>query len=438
MNVEISVRIDGREVACVGDQLETCESLPLEEQTERLKDRVGQVVLEVGFQELSRNVRRPCCCGRSMENKGKRLVVINSLSGEVTLERNRYRCRICGVWRTPADAVVCCGNHRLTRLLAQHVCQLATLEHYTRLEQLLADQHGVYLGHDPMMQLVHDVGGAAEAKRLAEVEFWEQQPADKRHWPQPSVTPQRVYVSCDGILYCTNESEPDPQHPGERRLRWKQMRVGCVYWQDDREGWHKQVVWGQEEDYLSFGAALYRLACRCGYREAQEKIFAADGGDWCWTIHKQYFADAAEVLDWYHVSEHVWECAKALGGEPSTAREWADEALGRLRRAGGAGLLDWLLSERNARRGRKRAALDGLVHYLQPRLAQTDYPTYRSQGWQIGTGMIESTAKQLVGLRLKGAGMQWSCHGATAMTALRAQDLNGVWHSFWKTLALAT
>jgi hypothetical protein len=47
--------------------------------------------------------------------------------------------------------------------------------------------------------------------------------------------------------------------------------------------------------------------------------------------------------------------------------------------------------------------------------------------------MIESTAKQLVALRLKGPGMHWSPHGATAITALRAQDLNG----HWKTLALA-
>ncbi|MEZ6055517.1 MAG: hypothetical protein R3C01_02315 [Planctomycetaceae bacterium] len=84
--------------------------------------------------------------------------------------------------------------------------------------------------------------------------------------------------------YCTNQSEPDLQHPDQQRLLWKQMRVGCVYWQDDDEHWHKRVVWGQDEDFQTFGASLYRLACRCGYRQAQEKIYAADGGDWCWSI----------------------------------------------------------------------------------------------------------------------------------------------------------
>jgi hypothetical protein len=50
--------------------------------------------------------------------------------------------------------------------------------------------------------------------------------------------------------------------------------------------------------------------------------------------------------------------------------------------------------------------------------------------------MIESTARQLVGLRLKGPGMHWSEHGAIAVTALRAQSLNHRGHSFWETLVL--
>lgn len=59
-----------------------------------------------------------------------------------------------------------------------------------------------------------------------------------------------------------------------------------------------------------------------------------------------------------------------------------------------------------------------------------DYPGFRQRAWQIGTGMIESTCKQLVGLRLKGPGMHWSEQGALAVTALRATDLNGNWNSF--------
>lgn len=436
MNVEIIVRIDDREVACLKSPVKTGTELSLEEQTERLKDRVGRVLLEVGFAELAEQLRHPYCCGRPMENKGKRCVTMMSQSGEVVLERNRYRCRECQQWQTPADAIICCGKHRIARRLARQICQLATLEHFTRLEQLLADQHGVHLGHDPMMNLVHDVGAAAEAQRLAEVADWQEQSSKTRQWPPPQVAPQRVYVSCDGIMYCTNQTEPDLQYPDQRRMIWKQMRVGCVYWQDAEERWHKRVIWGQEEDFLSFGASLYRLACRCGYHQAEEEIFAADGGDWCWTIRQTYFADASGVLDWYHASEHVWACGKLL--HPENASAWVDEALELLRDEGGTGLVVWLQAERSRFRRKKRKALDALLKYIQPRLDLTDYPAYRAAGWQIGTGMIESTAKQLVGVRLKGPGMHWSPHGATAITALRAQDLNGAWHTFWRNLTLAS
>lgn len=434
MNVEITVRINDREVACVKNEVNSNSELVLEEETERVKDRVGQVVLESGFQEIAEHARRPCCCGRRMENKGKRCVTVMSQSGEVVLERTRYRCRKCGAWQTPADALIRCGKHRVTRHLARQICQLATLEHFTRLEQLVADQHGVHLGHDPMLRLVHDVGDAAEAERLAEARHWREQSSQQRQWPAAEISPSRVYVSCDGIMYCTNRTEPDPQHSGQRRLIWKQMRVGCVYWQDEKERWQKRVIWGQEEDFLSFAASLYRLACRCGYRQAEEKIFAADGGEWCWTIHQKYFADAVGVLDWYHASEHVWACGKVL--QPEDADAWVNQALELLHDGGGEELLNWLLGQRRTLRGKKRQALDELINYIQPRLDRTEYPDYRSRDWQIGTGMIESTAKQLVGLRLKGPGMHWCPHGATAITALRAQDLNGRWHSFWRNLVL--
>ena len=272
MKVEIIVRVDGREVGLMEQEVATAEALEFEESVERLKDRVGQALLETGFTRLASTLRQPWCCGRKMVNHGKRCWTVMSQSGPVALERNRYRCPTCKAWQTRADGVICCGTRGdRTRHLGRLLCQLATLEHFTRLEQLLLDQHGLHLGHDPMMKLVHDVGGAADAERLAEVQRWREQPPQPRHWPQPEVTPQRVYVSCDGIMYCTHQTEPDPQNPGENRLIWKQMRVGCVYWQDEQQHRHKQVTWGQEEDFQSFGAALYRLACRCGYRQASRE-----------------------------------------------------------------------------------------------------------------------------------------------------------------------
>ena len=145
MKVEVTVRIDGREVAILEEGI-FGQAIDVEQQTERLKDRVGQVVLAEGFSQLAATLRRPCCCGKPMQNKGPRRVTIMSQSGEISFNRTRYRCCECHQYQTPADRVICCGRHRVTRHLAKQICQLATLEHFTRLEQLMAD-HEKLLGH---------------------------------------------------------------------------------------------------------------------------------------------------------------------------------------------------------------------------------------------------------------------------------------------------
>ena len=373
-----------------------------------------------------------------MKNCGTRTIGVMTTCGEVTVCRRRYRCRCPGCRHEvhPADARLCCGRHRVSRPLAKRVCQLAAVEHFTRLPELVAAQHGVTLCHETMLELAHDVGGAAERMRLAEA----RSSAARREPPPVTLAnpPKRVYVSVDGIMYCTNQTEPDADHPGQKRLKWQQMKVGCVYWQDDHQRWHKQMVWGRESPE-EFAASLWRLAMQCGYGQADEKLFAADGGGWCWDIHARYFSDATGILDWYHASEHVWAAAKIVAPESSAA--WANDALTQLHDGGGEALAAWLKTRLASRRGRPREALAELHAYVSNKVHQMNYPAAKAKGWQIGSGMIESTCKQLVAQRLKGPGRHWSEPGALAITALRATDLratdlNGHWNSFWNTLTI--
>ncbi len=430
MLVKFTVTVDGREAGIEERELSGT-AAEMEEQVRRMQQRTGRMVLEPAFQQVARQTPAPWCCGHVMKNCGWRLIGVLTTFGEMPVSRRRYRCQACGRELYPADAHFCCGRHRLTKPLAQRVCQLATVEHFTRLPELVAAQHGVALCHETLLELVHEAGGTADRLRRAAA-----QRGVRRRAAAPALqpAPTRIYVSCDGIMYCTHLTEPHPDRPREKRLIWQQMKVGCVYWQDDRERWHKQMVWGRESPE-EFGAALWRLACECGYQEAGEKIFAADGGAWCWDIHARYFSDAAGILDWYHASEHVWAAARLVA--PDAPDPWAHSALDQLHDGGGAALLVWLKPQVTLRRGAARTALEDLQNYVAGKVDHMDYPTSRRRGWQIGTGMIESTCKQLVGLRLKGPGMHWSEQGALAVTALRATDLNGQWTTFWNSLVLS-
>jgi hypothetical protein len=432
MLVQVSVQIEGGKPFVVEQSL-SGSAEEIEEQIGEVLQRTGRIMLEPAFQQVADRTPAPCCCGRSMKNCNRRAIGLMTTCGEVIVERRRYRCRSCGYELHPADARLCCGKHRVSRPLAKRVCQLAAVEHFTRLPELVLAQHGVPLCHETILELAHDVGGAAERMRLAEA----RSSVARREPPQITIAspPQRIYVSVDGIMYCTNETEADPEHPGQKRLIWQQMKVGCVYWRDVHDRWHKQMVWGRESPE-EFGISLWRLAMECGYGQADEKLFVADGGAWCWDIHARYFGDATGILDWYHASEHVWAAARVV--DPDSSEVWANEALTSMHEGGGAALAEWLKRQVGHHRGKPRRALEELHAYVADKVQRMDYPNAQRNGWQIGSGMIESTCKQLVAQRLKGPGMHWSEQGALAITALRATDLNGNWNEFWNTLSIKT
>lgn len=432
MLVKFTMEVDGKEVGAVEREL-SGSAAQMEESLRETQQRTGRIVMERVLLQAALAARPPRCCGRAMKNLGHRVITVGTTYGEVPVARTRSRCRSCGYECYPADAEMCCGRHRVTKPLAKRVCQLATKEHFGQLPQLIQDQHGLALSHDRLWEMAQDVGTHAERLKQAAAAACRVGHALPI---TPEVTPRRVYVTLDGILYPTNLSEPDPADAARRKTVYQQMKVGAVYWQDEQEHWHKRMTWGRESP-AEFVAVLYRLACRCGYEQAEEKIFAADGADWCWEGQATFFSQATGVLDWYHASEHVWDAAKTIC--PADPKSWAGPALDQLHAGGGIALLNWLREQpATTLIETARAALEKLRGYVAQRADRMDYPAYRQRGWQIGTGMIESTCKQLVGLRLKGPGMHWSEHGALAMTALKAIELNGDWHSFWKSLALCT
>jgi hypothetical protein len=61
-----------------------------------------------------------------------------------------------------------------------------------------------------------------------------------------------------------------------------------------------------------------------------------------------------------------------------------------------------------------------------------DYPTYRTAGWPIGSGSVESSHKLVVQARLKGPGMHWKPEHVNPMLAVRLALLNERWSESWQ------
>ena len=71
------------------------------------------------------------------------------------------------------------------------------------------------------------------------------------------------------------------------------------------------------------------------------------------------------------------------------------------------------------------------IHYFQTNRHRMRYGEFRALGYPIGSGTVESACKQVIGARLKQAGMCWSKAGAQAVLNLRTQLLSGRWDTIW-------
>ncbi|MSR59736.1 MAG: hypothetical protein EXS05_19190 [Planctomycetaceae bacterium] len=145
------------------------------------------------------------------------------------------------------------------------------------------------------------------------------------------------------------------------------------------------------------------------------------------------------VLDFHHACEHLTEFGKLLWPDDSPTREartaaWCHE----LKTAGGERLLEIIQALDLS--GAPPNVLDShrlLTNYVHSNLHRMDYPTYLANGWQIGSGVVESACKTVVCRRLKQSGMRWREPGTDSLCHLRALYLSSDqrWEHYWTRAA---
>jgi hypothetical protein len=97
MVFKITIEVDGREVETLEREIAGSPS-DREEQVHQLAQQVERVMAQAALTEAAAEVRRPCCCGRSMENRDMRRFVCGvcrensgSAPGAISLSRVRPR-----------------------------------------------------------------------------------------------------------------------------------------------------------------------------------------------------------------------------------------------------------------------------------------------------------------------------------------------------------
>lgn len=168
------------------------------------------------------------------------------------------------------------------------------------------------------------------------------------------------------------------------------------------------------------GEQMRRQAAQVGMNAADVWIALTDGGGGLEEFLDVHFPRAVKILDFHHVTGHLADFAKVFRSGAEAERllaAWCHI----LKQAGGAQMIKVIERlDRKKMTAAVQEAQDELLNYLRNHGGRMDYPRYRKNGWQIGSGAIESACKTVVNQRLCLGGMRWGEEGSDAVAHLRA------------------
>jgi len=156
-----------------------------------------------------------------------------------------------------------------------------------------------------------------------------------------------------------------------------------------------------------------------------------DGAKWIWNIVRALFGKTHECLDIYHGAEHISDCGKVLFGE-SASKDWFERMRLVLLSEGFAGMERELQLLKVGLKASQCKSVDSLFEYLRSNAHRLPYAERLAAGRAIGSGLIESACKSLVGKRLKQTGACWRLPRVNRIATLCAALYSDQWELAWK------
>lgn len=185
------------------------------------------------------------------------------------------------------------------------------------------------------------------------------------------------------------------------------------------------------------GLLLRRQAAQVGMEAAEQWIGLSDGGNGLEDFQRDNFnrANLVLILDFHHPAEDLEELARLWHpGDLEASQKQAQQWCHTMKHRGGQAILEELRGREVPRRREVRQRYAEVLGYIANNVGRMDYPYYISQGWQIGSGPVESACKTVVSARMKLAGMRWGEDGTDDVCHLRAlfKSEKGQWDAFWR------
>ncbi|APZ91945.1 ISKra4 family transposase [Fuerstiella marisgermanici] len=366
---------------------------------------------------------------------------VTTLLGSAIYERAYYHCLACHHGHLPTDMDFRIADHQ-TVGASEVISLMGLLEPFEEgARKTLPRLTGMNVSASTVQRTTEAVGADVAERRdcgetFADDEVWD--------WHRDATGRKVAYVELDA----TGVRQQGPHaERAEGRMPW----VGVVFnplpmnpHRRDRRRRHCAESRGVSGlmSLEEIGQQL-RNECRSvGLKHADVVIGLSDGGNGlenCLTnVVSGMAREVVFILDFWHASEHLQEFANIFVSDETMRHNQVELWCQHLKEHGGLSLIRQLQSlDLTDRLPPVTEQHQLLLNYLRSNQHRMDYPDYIRNGWQIGSGKVESSCKNIVGARLKCSGMRWRPYGTTPLCQLRAlyKSEPKIWTLYWQAYA---
>jgi hypothetical protein len=387
-----------------------------------------------------RGPRVPCGNGHQAVFAGYRDKTFDTVLGPVTLARAWYHCAECGRGLAPRDGELGVTGTALSPGLTAMNDLAASAGPFAGAARLLEEIGGVCL-------TVKRVERAAEASGTAVAAAGRERArltAARKLVPLlPSPLPDKLYAAIDGTgVPMTGRETAGRKGKGEGedgRARTREVKLGVFFTQDelDDDGYPVRdrastSVIATFEPAPVFADLVKAEGIRRGADHVRQLTILGDGAAWIWGIATSKFPEATQVVDLFHAREHLHDLARMLEFMLGDHKdEWLAARLEDL----DYGYIDGIVAatRQYPLAGTKKDEIDTALGYFENNAPRMRYHWFRQCGLFVGTGVVESSCKTVIGSRLKQSGMHWTLPGADAIIALRCREASSHWEAVCNT-----
>lgn len=364
-------------------------------------------------------------CGQEAGYVRLRAAKLRTMLGVVRYERPYYLCDECHQGTCPLDQSLGLRPNQMSAELERLGGMTGVETSFGKGSQLFESLTLVGLSNQSL-----DKAAQAYGQEMEKVEqTWQQEVHDPEKLAQRKQKARRL-LRLYGSLDATKvHVRGDQEHP------WRDLKIGAWFEargrpprQPDGE-WHiraenityfTDICPANEFTHLFWAAGVQRNA-----HLAHELVILGDGAEWIWNLVAENFPDAIQIVDWFHACEYLTPVAKAAFKDVEKQAVWVKQVKTDLWH----GQVEAVIAACEAclNPDREDDPAQKAVTYFENNKDRMDYATYRKNGYQIGSGTIESAAKQIGSLRMKVPGAIWNLEGARYVAKARAAYLSGQW-----------